>query len=420
MKRVAHIVQVLVVLIIVNCQLSTINLLSAQTLVYLEHAETLQFDEETHAGAQLLTGNVQFRHEDAFMYCDSAYFYEKQNSLDAFGNVRFVQGDTLFGYSDRLHYNGDTKFARMREHVRLIDKSTVLQTDSLNYDRVQDIAWYWTGGQISDSLNVLTSVWGQYESKLNQALFKTNVHLTNDRFVMDADTLKYNTKTHVADILGPTTILYEEETTITTTQGWYNTDTEKSMLLNRSFIEHNDGKTMIGDTIFYDKKIGFGQAWHNMQLTDSAQHVTLYGHYGQMYEKSDSIGSHAYATDSALMVDWSDSAHFTYMHADTLFMDELAYTDTIVLHTDSFDIDTAFVDSSYNLIRAYYGARVYRDDMQAVCDSAVYNTRDSIMALFGKPICWSDNQQISAKHIDIYFKDSTVDYAHGIGPYHAL
>ena len=416
MKHFAYIVQVLVALIIVNCQLSIVNL-SAQTLVYLEHAETLQFDDENFPGAQLLTGDVQFRHEDAYMYCDYAYFYEEQNSLDAFGNVRFVQGDTLFGYSDQLHYNGDTKFARMRENVRLVDKATILVTDSLNYDRVADIAWYWTGGQISDSLNVLTSSWGQYESKLSQALFKTNVHLINDRFVMDADTLKYNTQTHVADILGPTTILYEEETTITTTLGWYNTNTEKSKLLNRSFIEHSDGKTMIGDTIYYDKKQGFGQAWNNMELTDSAQHVTLYGNYGEMYERRDSIGSHGYATDSALMVDWSDSTAFTYMHADTLFTEEVPYFDTILLASlDTLSqFDTVLVDTSYRQIRGYYGARVYREDMQAVCDSAIYNSRDSIMMLFGKPICWSDNQQIAAKHIDIYFKDSTVDYAHGIG-----
>ena len=403
--------------------------------MYLEHAETLSFDDDALPGAQLLKGEVRFRHDDAFMYCDSAWFYEKQNSLDAFGNVRFVQGDTLFGYSDRLFYNGDTKFARMRENVRLIDKSTILETDSLNYDRAADIAWYWTGGTIKDSLNVLSSLWGQYESRLNQALFKTDVHLINDRFVMDADTLKYNTQTHVADILGPTKILYEEETTITTTLGWYNTDTERSMLLNRSFIEHVNGQTMLGDTIFYDKRAGFGQAHHRIELTDSAQHITLYGHYGEMYEKRDSIGSHGFATDSALMVDWSDSAAYTYMHADTLFSDEIFYVDTVrmdsvwsevpdsvsqsapdsVIPSVPDSITPVLRDSSYRQIRGFYGTRVYREDMQAVADSAVYNSRDSIMSLFGKPILWSDNQQIAAKHIDIYMKDSTVDYAHGIG-----
>ena len=74
----------------------------AQTMVYLEHSETLSFDQERIADAQILRGDVVFRHEEALMYCDSAYFYENTNSLDAFGHVRFVQGDTLRGYCDKL------------------------------------------------------------------------------------------------------------------------------------------------------------------------------------------------------------------------------------------------------------------------------------------------------------------------------
>ena len=77
--------------------------------------------------------------------------------------------------------------------------------------------------------------------------------------------------------------------------------------------------------------------------------------------------------------------------------------------------DTLYRDTSYQLIRGYYGARLYREDLQAVADSAVYITHDSIMKLYGHPIAWSDNQQISADHIDVYMKDSTVDYAHGVG-----
>ena len=185
-----------------------------EDLVYLEHSETLSFDEERHPDAQLLKGNVRFRHEDALMYCDSAYFYENNNSLDAFGHVRFVQGDTLFGYGDVLYYNGNTKFARLRRHVKLIHKETVLITDSLNYDRRRDIAWYYTGGTIQDTLNTLTSIWGQYQPNNDQAVFRYDVELQNPNFTLSADTLKYNTQTNIADIVGPTTIVYDEETTI--------------------------------------------------------------------------------------------------------------------------------------------------------------------------------------------------------------
>lgn len=132
-----------------NCTLSV----SAQTMVYLEHSETLSFDQDRIADAQILNGNVIFRHDSALMYCDSAYFYEGTNSLDAFGHIRFVQGDTLQGFCDKLFYDGNTKLARMRQDVRLVhgredENPTVLTTDTLNYDRITNIAYYYSGGKV--------------------------------------------------------------------------------------------------------------------------------------------------------------------------------------------------------------------------------------------------------------------------------
>ena len=282
----------------------------SQTMVYLERAENLRFDQERIADAQILTGNVLFRHDDALMYCDSAYFYETTNSLDAFGHVRLVQGDTLQGYGDKLFYNGNTKLARLRRRVKLIhgradENPTVLTTDSLNYDRAAGVAYYFTGGTVKDSLNTLTSVRGNYRPDTKQAVFSKNVKLVNPNFILTSDTLLYNTSTKVADIVSPTDIVYEEETDIYTTSGWYNTQTEQSMLLNRSTIHHVNGRFMTGDTIYYDKRIGFGEMHGDIEMRDSVQQATLYGQFGRMWEED----SRGFATDSALMVDWSDSAH---------------------------------------------------------------------------------------------------------------
>ena len=376
----------------------------SQTMVYLEHSETLSFDQERIADAQILRGNVIFRHEEALMYCDSAYFYETTNSLDAFGHVRLVQGDTLRGYGDKLYYDGNTKIARLRNHVRLEhgyaeENPTILTTDSLNYNRKANLAYYYNGGTIRDSLNTLTSVRGQYYPQTNRAVFSRDVKLVNPRFVLTSDTLLYNTETKVTDIVSPTVIVYEEETDIFTSRGWYNTDTERSMLLDRSLVQHRDGKSMTGDTIFYDKHIGFGQVIGRMQMVDSAQHATLYGEYGEMWE-ADSRG---YATDSALMVDWSDTAHIAYIHGDTLFTEQLHYA------------DSAMADSTYRRVRAYYNVRVWRDDMQMICDSMVYLSADSTIHLYAQPVCWSDNQQVSADSMVVYIVNGAVDKAVGYG-----
>ena len=375
-----------------------------QTMVYLERSNTLSFDEERIADAQILVGNVIFRHDNALMYCDSAYFYENSNSLDAFGHVRFVQGDTLKGFGDLLYYDGNTKLARMRRHVKLIhgreeENPTILTTDSLNYDRKTEIAYYFTGGTVRDSLNTLVSIRGNYQTNTKQAVFSKDVQLTNPNFILTSDTLLYNTDTKIADIVSPTDIIYEEETDIHSSRGWYNTQTEQSMLLDRSIVHHQDGRMMTGDTIFYDKKLGFGEIFGDMLMSDTAQQITLTGEYGQSWEEN----SRGFATDSALMIDWSDSAHFTYIHADTLFTEELYYT------------DSAMMDSTYRRIRAHYGVRVYRDDTQMTCDSLVYLGSDSTIHLFTEPICWSENQQISADSMIVYIVNGTVDHTVGTG-----
>lgn len=394
--------------------LAVIGVVHSQTMVYLERSETLNFDQERIPDAQILRGNVMFRHDNALMYCDSAYFYEQTNSLDAFGNVRFVQGDTLRGYGDKLFYDGNSKLARMRDRVRLVHgyedaNPTILTTDSLNYDRKVNVAYYHTGGTIQDTLNTLTSLVGMYYPDTKQAKFHHEVLLVNPNFTLESDTLLYNTDTKIADIVSPTTIVYEQETNIYTSYGWYNTQNEQSMLLDSSVVAHVDGQTITGDTIYYDKRIGFGQVFGNMIMCDSTQHATLYGHYGEMWEED----SRGYATDSALMIDWSDSTYIVYVHADTLFTEELHYSDSILAERQA--ADSTFTDSTYRCVRAYYGVRVYREDMQMTCDSLIYLGSDSTVHLFTDPICWSDNQQISSDSMVVYIKNGAVDHALGKG-----
>ena len=355
-----------------------------KTNVFLENAETFSYDKDLMADGQLLKGNVRFRHDDAYLYCDSAYFFEERNSFNAYGHVRIVQGDTLFIYGDVLYYDGDTKMARLRKNVRMHNRTVRLTTDSLNYDRGANVGYYFTGGKLTDATNTLTSKFGYYYPGLEMALFRGKVRLTNPNFVMDADTLKYFTETDLAQILGPTTVLYEKETTIYSEKGWYDTKTEQSELLLNSLITHQDGKTLKGDTIFYDKKKGIGRAHHHVELDDTVKKVSLRGHY--LYYKEE--GDVALAKDSALMIDHS-TADTLYLNADTLF----SYA----------------VDSVDKVVEAFYNVRVFRKDVQAVCDSARYETRDSVLHLMKMPILWSDNQQITGDTIRIFSVNGAVE-----------
>ena len=389
-----------------------------KSMVYLERSEALSFDEKRLPDVQILKGNVCFRHDSAWMYCDSAYFFEKDNSLHAFGHVHLVQGDSLEGFGDLLYYYGDTKLAKFRNNVRLLHDGSILTTDYLNYDRVKDIAYYFEGGMIEDSINTLTSIRGQYTPYNDQAVFSGEVRLVHPKFVLTSDTLCYNTASHRADLVSPTTIVYEEETTILSSDGWYNTETEISMLFSRSQIIHADGMTLTGDTIYYDKIAGHGQVNGNMQSVDSTHSITLYGNRGEVWENTDS----GYATDSAMLVDWSDSTMYTYLHADTLFTQQISAQVSFLIPKDSVLVDsvwvlpapdTQWVDTSFMRIRAFYNVRMYRDDIQLVCDSMFYSGQDSLARLTGNPVCWNGNNQVSADTVLVYFKNNEPDYLHG-------
>ena len=354
------------------------------TLVYLENSETLSFDKILNPDVQVLKGNVRFRHDNALMYCDSAYFLEKANSLNAFGHVRIVQGDTLFVYGDMLYYDGNTKLGRLRHNVRLVNRKTNLTTDSLNFDRAANLAYYYTGGKITDPLNNLSSIWGQYSPASNEALFKKNVKLKNKNFTLESDTLAYNTKTSIANIVGETHIIYNKETDIYSHRGWYNTNTERMMLLNRSLIKHKDGKTMIGDTIFYDKKSKYGEGFTNVILNDTVQKSSLLGDYIFYNEKTEM----GLATDSALLIDWS-SKDSMFVHADSLYR---------------------IKDSTYNIVHGHYNVRFFRNDVQGLCDSLSYSTRDSVMNMYGQPIIWADNNQLSGNLVRGFTKNKKVEH----------
>ena len=370
-----------------SLQVMTDTVPPKKTKVYLIHSNTLSFDKAVKPDAQILNGDVCFRHDSSYMYCDSAYFFEQTNSLEAFSNVRMEQGDTLFVYGDYLFYDGNTQVAYLRENVRMENGQVTLFTDSLNYERIPNIGYYFEGGLIVDSLNQLSSFYGQYSPETKLAVFNDSVQVENPDFILYSDTLHYDTESKVATILGPSVIV-SDSGTIHTSRGWYDTVNNTSLLLDQSQVESGE-KILIGDSIFYNRDTGMGEVYGNMSLIDTAQHVTLQGEYGYYNEQT----GYAFATDSARFLEYSQG-------------------DTLFLHADTLQMVT--VDSVYREIKAYYGVRFYRIDMQGVCDSMQFNTRDSVLYMYTEPVLWNEQYQLYGDTIAIYMNDSTIEYAHVI------
>lgn len=360
-----------------------------KTRVDLLYADEAQADKQLRPDVQVLIGSVRLKHDSMYMFCDSALIYEKVNSVEAFGNVRMEQGDTLFIYGDYLYYDGMSQLAMLRENVRMINRNTVLTTDSLNYDRLYNLGYYFEGGMLTDEDNVLTSEWGEYSPTTKLAVFNHEVKLVNPQFVLTSDTLKYSTESKIATILGPSDIV-SDKNHIYSERGEYNTATGQAELLDRSVLT-NEGKKLTGDSLFYDRNLGYGEAFNNVRMNDTINRNMLTGDYCFYNE----LTGNALATIRAVAIDYSQG--------DSLFM----HGDTLRLVT--YNLNT---DSMYREMRVYHKVRAYRADVQAVCDSLVYNSKDSCMTMYYDPILWHGSQQLLGEEVKVYMNDSTIDWAH--------
>ena len=363
----------------------------SKSYIHMLHTDVTRFDEAVNPDAWILVGDVRFRRDSMYMFCDSAHYFQKKNAFQAFGNVRMEQGDTLFLFGDYLDYDGDTNIARVRHNVRLIDKNTVLTTDSLDFDRNENLGYFIEHGTLFDGESNLTSCYGEYNVDTKDAFFQYDVCLEHPDFKMLSDTLFYNTGSKMATILGPTN-MYSNDSEVYSERGRYNTVKRLAYLLDRSIL-YNDNKDVTADSIFYDMNKGYSEVFGNIVYNDTVNRNMLTGEYAYLNEMVDS----AYVTGRAVVTDYSQRDSL-FMHADTIW-------------AVSYNLDT---DSLYRQIKAYNKVRAWGEEMQAVCDSLIFDSRDSCMTMYKDPILWNKGVQLLGEEIKVYMDTASIDWVHVI------
>jgi len=200
---------------------------------------------------------------------------------------------------------------------------------------------------------------------------------------MNTDTMLYNTMTEVSYFYGPTTIT-SDENFIYCENGWYDTQKDKSLFKENSYIITKE-QILKGDSLFYDRETDFGLAYGNVSIKDTVQNMIIEGEYGEFKKKK----GFSFVTDSAqaIMINENDSL---FLHSDTLWIN---------------------FDSAQNVenLFGYYKTKFYREDMQGMCDSLVYDFADSTIFLFKEPVLWSDENQLTADSIRLALANNQID-----------
>jgi len=349
------------------------------TRINIEHADVMEGSERFGKNVQALFGNVRFRHHQTIMNCDSAFFYRDSNLVRAHGNIHIIHNDSIHLHGNVLYYDGNQSKAMIRGNVRLINGDVLLTTEYMDYDRINDVAFYFNGGRVTSGDTQLDSSWGLYFPRTGEAHFRDSVVVTSPQHVMTSDTLIYLTIPEVVKIVGPTTIK-SERNVIFSEEGYYDTLNEFAKLTRNNSIS-GDGRVLKGDTILYNRVTGRGEVFSNMMLLDTANHIFITGNHGYYNELTEK----AFATRQAVLK-------------------QVNQGDTLFLHADTLRVDPV-PESEFQLIRAFRNVKFFSQDFQGRSDSMVYCTRDSINSFYGSPVIWALKNQMSANTIHLHTRN---------------
>ncbi|MDV3307721.1 MAG: organic solvent tolerance protein OstA [Cyclobacteriaceae bacterium] len=355
---------------------------SAQQNVKLEHADQLSFERDK--GYQKLTGNVVFTQNQTTIYCDSAYLYKEQNSVEAFGRVRITEGDSVTVTSRRLEYDGNTKKARLRDNVVFVKLGTAtLYTDQLDYDRPANMAYYYDGGKLVDSINTLTSVRGYYDVNSNMASFKRDVHVENPDYTMTSDSLQYNSRTKVVYFRTPTTAVDKEGRTFIYEGGEYDTRTKQSDFTEG--IAESPSYQLKGNDWRLDRVRQLYQVRGDVEMISKEENLIIYSQAVDYYKDAEITK----VFNNAWVAKVTDDLDTLFITADTLV-----------------SIDSEIPENKRLL--AYHNVKIYKKDMQGVADSLAYITADSIIHFYRDPVLWNTGNQMTADSVSMLIENNTI------------
>lgn len=357
----------------------------------------------------ILAGNVKLKQGTSLFYCDTCVINNRTNTFEAWGNVHINDADTANVYSSHLRYLIDKRIAYLDGGVRLTDGKGTLTTPDLEYDMTTSIGTYLHGGTVINKKTKLTSKEGYYYADLHDVYFKSNVLLVDPAYTIKTDSLLYNTQSQLTRFIAKTFIKDSSGRTVETSEGYYDLANGKAEFGQRPVI--TDGpRRYTANRIETDDKSGITKLTGNAVVRDSAQGTTIIA--GIII--NDSKNEKTLATNKPLMIIKQDNDSI-YLTADTLFSARLTdlYTskDSIVKDTvkGTVVVSPEKKDSTNRYLEAYRHVRIFSDSLQAVSDSLFYSFKDSVFRLYQDPVVWAKESQITGDTLLLFTKNKKAD-----------
>ena len=336
-------------------------------------------------GFERLLGNVKMKHQNSLISCDSAYFFREENRAQLFGKVQIKdEEDPITTTSSYAEYDGTTKVAKLRKNVVFTNQKTKLYTEYLDYNRETNVANYFEGGKMVDSVNVLTSEIGTYEINYERISFQQDVVLVNPDYTLKTQDLIYLTIPKTAQTPGLTNIVSKEGYHLDAQKGSFYDTQLKQFKFFEGLVDTEDSRVK-ADELFYDEPKAYYEGKKDVRVLNKERKLEVFGEVGTYWEKK----KYSQVYGNALVR--------RYFESDTLFLT----ADTLISQDGEAD--------SLKYLLAFHQVNLVKTDLSGKADSLFYAFPDSSIHLYKDPILWNRSSQISADSMVFYIKNETLD-----------
>jgi lipopolysaccharide export system protein LptA len=351
--------------------------------INVDYSDFADINQTEIPDALLLSGHVRVSHEGVVFTCNKAYFFQKENYIKAFGDVQMIQGDTLFLNSKYAEYNGEVKKAYATGNVVMRSTESTLVTDTINFDRNTQEAFYNSYGKITNKENTLKSKSGRYFANEKKFKFLTTVTITNPKYTIKSNHLDYYTNSGHSYLFGPSTIT-SKENFIYTEKGFYDTKKNFAYFKRKSYIKYKDRK-IEADSLYYDRNREYASGTNNVKITDSINKGIIKGHYAEIYRNLKTERDSMMVTKRAVAI-------------------SLVENDSMHIHGKKMLITGK---TGERIIRAFNNVRFYKTDMSGKCDSIHSNQKIALTKLIGRPILWNYENQMTGDIMHLIGNNNT-------------
>jgi lipopolysaccharide export system protein LptA len=403
----------------------------------------------------ILIGNVTIEHGDSLkIFADSTHYRADTKIADLYENVVLENGKQQL-FTKKLRYNAAKKIAEYHNGATLnngksqltsrhgyylvnekevffkgdvvaTDPEFTMRTDTMAFNSETQLVRFLAPTLISQRDSKIYTEGGFYDIENNFAEFDLNPQYEREGQRGKARKMRYNGANKLYTLEGDAIIDDPKKGQETHADViFYDTDTEKTTLRGNAHFKDStrdlrgeeirydsrnkqyqlsgrgrviDGSNIIeADSLDFNDALGNGRAIGSVTWMDTVNNYSLLAHRMDYNKKSEYLfaygGFNEGPTGRPLMKSLIDR--------DTLFM----AADTLTSYKPDSSSDT-------RLLLAHQHVRIFKSDLQAVCDSLSFSSADSIFWFYKIntiPVIWSDTSQFSGDTIRMLMKNKKLD-----------